>query len=98
MISGEAISHTIQSDDATGALPLPESASVAHLKVNGTDSVASFAISSRTMDHSTRAFRSARSFGQMYGHRWTSVPIRVARSTADVWGGSASVSCKGESV
>jgi hypothetical protein len=56
----------------------PVSASVAHLKVNGTASVASLATSSSTNDHTTRIFRSARSPGQMYGHKCESVPISVA--------------------
>ena len=41
MIKGEAISHNVQFDDCTGAVPAPVSASIAHLKVNGTASVAS---------------------------------------------------------
>ena len=65
MIRGEAISHSIQFDGSTGAEPLPFSASIAHLKANGTDSVASFAASSSTTDQTTRIFRSARSPGQM---------------------------------
>ena len=63
--SGEAISHSIQFDASTGAVPTPLSASIAHLKVNGTVSVASFAISSSTIDQTTRIFRSARSPGQI---------------------------------
>src|SRR6202012_982863 len=83
MIRGEAISHIVQFDGCTGAVSAPVSASIAHLKVNGTASVATLAISSSTTDQTTRILRSARSFGQIYGHRCTSVPIRVARS-ADV--------------
>src|ERR1700738_1152685 len=80
MIRGEAISHRVQFDGCTGALSAPVSASIAHLKVNGTASVASLASSSSTIDQTTRILRSARSPGQMYGHRCTSVPIRVACS------------------
>ena len=80
MIRGEAISHSVQFDACTGAVSAPVSASIAHLKVNGTDSVASFATSSSTIDQTTRVFRSARSPGQIYGHRCASVPIRVACS------------------
>src|SRR5664279_4640905 len=80
MIKGGAISHSGQFDDCTGAVSAPVSASIAHLKVNGTDSVASLAISSSTIDQTTRIFRSARSPGQIYGHRCASVPIRVACS------------------
>src|SRR5690242_20770627 len=81
MTKGEAISHSFQFDDCTGALLVPVSASIAHLKVNGTVSVATLAISSSTIDQTTRILRSARSLGQIYGHKCASVPIRVARST-----------------
>src|ERR1700726_1533241 len=84
MIRGEAISHIVQFDDCTGAVSAPVSASIAHLKVNGTDSVASLATSSSTIDQTTRILRSTRSPGQIYGHRCTSVPIRVAFS-AEFW-------------
>src|SRR5437762_9795463 len=97
MISGEAISHSVQFEDCTGAVSAPVKASIAHLKVNGTDSVASLATKSNTTDQTTRIFRSARSLGQMYGHRCASVPIRVARST-DVLEGSASSAPRAESV
>src|SRR5882672_1023149 len=80
MIRGEAISHIVQFDDCTGAVSAPVRASIAHLNVNGTDSVASLATSSSTIDQTTRILRSTRSPGQMYGHRCTSVPIRVACS------------------
>src|ERR1700712_360503 len=89
MISGDAISHSVQFAACTGALSAPVSASIAHLKVNGTASVASLASSSSTIDQTTRILRSARSPGQMYGHRCTSVPIRVA-STGFSGAGSAS--------
>ena len=65
MISGEAISHSVQFDGCTGALFAPVSASIAHLKVKGTASVASFATSSSTTDQITRIFRSTRSPGQI---------------------------------
>src|SRR5215218_3828572 len=80
MIRGEAISHSVQFEACTGAVSAPVSASIAHLKVNGTDSVASLATSSSTIDQTTRIFRSIRSPGQIYGHRCASVPISVARS------------------
>src|ERR1700739_2078127 len=90
MMKGDASSHSFQFDACTGALSAPVSASIAHLKVNGTDSVASLAITSSTTDHTTRIFRSARSLGQIYGHRCASVPISVACSI-DVLGDSGSV-------
>src|SRR5947209_3177690 len=80
MISGEAISQSGQLDDCTGAVSAPVSASMAHLNVNGTESVASLATSSSTIDQTTRILRSARSPGQMYGHKCSSVPARVAFS------------------
>src|SRR3954447_8279896 len=89
MISGEAISQSGQFDDWTGALSAPVSASIAHLNVNGTESVASLATSSSTTDQTTRILRSTRSPGQIYGHRCTSVPIKVARSPDVLEGGSA---------
>src|ERR1700722_1917321 len=97
MIKGEAISHIVQLDDCTGAVSAPVRASIAHLKVNGTDKVASLATSNSTTDQTTRIFRSARSLGQIYGHRCTSVPIRVACSM-DLSGGSASPAPLAESV
>src|ERR1700721_1771396 len=96
MINGEAISHMVQFDDCTGAVSWPVSASIAHLNVNGTDSVASLATSSSTIDQTTRIFRSARSPGQIYGHRCASVPIRVACSR-DLSAGSASPALRAES-
>src|ERR1700704_4315697 len=98
MIRGEAISHIVQFDDCTGALSAPVSASIAHVNVNGTDSVASLAISSSTIDQTTRILRSTRSPGQMYGHKCTRVPIRVACSTGLWEGGSASPAPPDESV
>src|ERR1700724_2285663 len=88
MISGEAISHIVQFDDCTGAVSAPVSASIAHLKVNGTDSVATLATSSNTTDQTTLILRSARSPGQIYGHRCASVPSRVACSMDLLAGGS----------
>src|SRR4051795_11533942 len=90
MIKGEATSHSAQFDACTGAVLAPVSASIAHLNVNGTDSVASLAISSSTIDHTTRIFRSARSPGQIYGHKCANVPIRVACSMVGSEGGGAS--------
>src|SRR3984885_11117665 len=57
----------------SGAVPWPANASVAHLKVNGTATVASLAAKRSTVVKITRFFRSRRSAGQMYGHKWTSV-------------------------
>ncbi len=62
---GEATTHSIQFEDCTGAVSAPVKASVAHLKVKGTASVATFATSSSTTDQTTRIFRSARSPGQI---------------------------------
>jgi hypothetical protein len=50
---------------ATGAVLAPVSASVAHLKLNGTASVISLAASSSTSDQTTRIFKSERSPGQI---------------------------------
>src|ERR1700710_2115265 len=94
MIKGEAISHTVQFDDCTGAVSAPVSASIAHLNVNGTESVATLAISNSTTDQTTRILRSTRSPGQIYGHRCTSVPIRVACSI-DGAGGTLTSSAAG---
>src|SRR6202023_2490862 len=80
MISGEAISHNVQFDGCTGAVSAPVRASIAHLKVKGTAKVATLAISSSTTDQTTRILRSARSPGQINGHKCTSVPISVALS------------------
>src|ERR1700686_5119806 len=98
MIKGEAISPSVQFDDCTGAVPVPVKASIAHLNVNGTDSVATFATSSSTTDQTTRILRSARSPGQIYGHRCTSVPIRVACSTDLLETGSVSSPPGAESI
>src|SRR6478609_10095075 len=84
MIRGEAISHNVQFDGCTGAVSAPVSASIAHLNVNGTASVATLASSSSTIDQTTRILRSARSPGQMYGHKCRSVPIRVP--STGFWG------------
>src|SRR5580704_7443113 len=97
MIRGEAISHVSQSDDCT-ALSTPVSASIAHLKVKGTASVATLAISSSTTDQTTRILRSTRSPGQIYGHRCTSVPIRVACSMDLAAAGFASSAAGNESL
>src|ERR1700727_904747 len=98
MIKGEAISHSVQFDDCTGAVSAPVRASIAHLNVNGTDSVASLATSSSTIDQTTRILRSTRSPGQMYGHRCASVPIRVASATDLSAEDSASRAPRDESV
>src|ERR1700688_2384130 len=93
MNKGDAISHGFQSDDCT-ALSAPVKASIAHLNVKGTESVASLAISSSTTDQTTRILRSTRSPGQIYGHRCSSVPIRVACSM-DLSGGAFASSAVG---
>src|SRR5450631_2731864 len=98
MIKGDAISQSGQFDDCTGAVSAPVSASIAHLKVNGTDRVASLATSSSTIDQTTRILRSTRSPGQIYGHRWASVPIRVACSIVLSEAGGASPAPGAESV
>src|ERR1700722_3648397 len=98
MIKGDAISHKVQFDDCTGAVSAPVSASIAHLKVKGTARVATLATSSSTTDQTTRILRSTRSPGQMYGHKCTSVPIRVARSMELPEPGSASPPPPDESV
>src|ERR1700689_2797169 len=98
MIKGAAISHSVQFDDCTGAVPAPVRASIAHLNVNGTESVASLATSSSTIDQTTRILRSTRSPGQIYGQRCASVPTRVASSTDLSAEGSASRAPRDESV
>src|SRR6202166_5246874 len=94
MMKGEEISQNVQFDGAAGAVSAPVNASIAHLKVKGTASVATLATSSRTTDQTTRILRSARSPGQIYGHRCTSVPIRVACSM-DLSGGAFASSAVG---
>src|SRR4029077_15270549 len=89
MMRGEAISQSVQFDACTGAVSAPVKASIAHLKVNGTANVATLASNNSTTDQTTRIFRSIRSLGQIYGHRCTSVPVRVAcpkgLSDAGIW-------------
>src|ERR1700688_4811181 len=94
MIKGEATSHSVQFDAWTGAVSAPVRASIAHLKVKGTASVATLATSSSTIDQTTRILRSARSPGQIYGHKCSSVPIRVACSM-DLSGGAFASSAVG---
>src|SRR3954451_23998254 len=65
---------------AVGACGSPLSASTAHLNENGTAIVAILAASSSTVAHTTRIFRSARSDGQIYGHRYASVVSNAPRS------------------
>src|SRR5437870_12875162 len=81
MAIGAATVQASQEDGATGALPCPSSASVAHLNVKGTATVASLARNSSTVAASTRSLRSRRSDGQMYGHRCMSVRGSVALPT-----------------
>ena len=63
--TGAAIAQANHEDGPTGALPCPVSASVAHLKVNGTAMVAILATSSSPMVTQTRSLRSRRSDGQI---------------------------------
>ncbi len=79
MAMGAASAHSSQSEAANGALPVPARASVAHLKVKGTATVASLAASSSTMAPITRSFSSRRSDGQIYGHRWITVANSAPR-------------------
>ena len=65
MTIGAAKTHTSHEEAATGALPSPTSASVAHLNVNGTVMVASLAASRSTIEIATRSCRSRRLAGQM---------------------------------
>ena len=74
--TGAANTHSSQDDGATGAVPSPVSASVAHLKVKGTAMVASLAANRRSIENPTRRCRSGRSVGQMKGHS----PRMIARS------------------
>ena len=62
---GAAIAQASQLLGPIGALPWPASASVAHLKVNGTAMVANLAAKISTVANTTRAFRSGRLAGQM---------------------------------
>ena len=64
IVAVEYYMETIQSG-RTGAEPSPVSASVAHLKVKGTEMVASLATRRSPMESVTRAFRSGRSAGQI---------------------------------
>src|SRR5579872_739183 len=98
MMIGEAMTHNTQLEACTGALSVPVSASVAHLNVKGTASVAILAANNSTTDQTTRIFRSARSPGQMYGHRCASVPARVAcpigvSGDGAGWAGALESSC-----
>ena len=65
MATGAAMAHSSQLEAATGAVPWPASASVAHLKVKGTAMVASLAASSNASEPITRSLRSRRSDGQI---------------------------------
>ena len=59
IITGVASAQASQSLGPIGAVPWPASASVAHLKVNGTAMVASLATKISTVANRTRAFKSA---------------------------------------
>ena len=62
---GAAISQPNHDAAATGAVPFPTSASVAHLKVKGTATVASLANTIKIIATITRRLRSRRSAGQI---------------------------------
>ena len=62
---GAASAQTSHAEGATGALPSPVSASVAHLKVKGTAMVTSLAASRSSIATATRNLRSRRSVGQI---------------------------------
>src|SRR5271163_1252441 len=87
MATGVASAQAITLSAPTGAVPWPASASVAHLKVNGSVTVASLAMKINTIANSTRALRSRRSAGQTKGQRWTSIDTNAARSavTSRFW-------------
>src|SRR5215467_12464053 len=80
---GAASAQRSHADGRTGALPSPVSASVAHLKVKGTEIVASLAASNSTIAAATRSLRSRRSAGQMYGHSPRMIANGEASPSAD---------------
>src|SRR5258708_939924 len=81
--TGAAIAQANHDAGSTGALPCPVSASVAHLNVNGTATVAILATSRSPIVTQTRSLRSRRSDGQMYGHSTTTVRSRLAALSAE---------------
>src|SRR3954451_12761477 len=93
-----AITHVTHEFGAAGAVPSPVSASVAHLKVNGTAMVANFASSSSIIATRIRSLRSRRSEGQINGHRATSVPKKLAFASEETSRFSAAVDRKLPSV
>src|SRR3954454_23925431 len=95
---GAAIAHVIHDEAATGALPCPASASVAHLNVNGTAMVASLATSRSAIATRMRSLRSRRSVGQMYGHNPISVGMSLACLSEDTSRFNARVDRKEPSV
>src|SRR6188472_2382020 len=78
--TGAAKTQTSHEGVSAGGCASPVSASTAHLKVNGTEMVASLATSSSTVAQTTRIFRSTRSDGQMNGHRLIIVHHSAPRS------------------
>src|SRR5262245_1847505 len=98
MAIGAAITQKSQSDGATGALPSPVSASVAHLKVKGTAMVANLAASSSSIDTATRSCRSGRSAGQIYGHSPRMIANSEPPPSADTSRFNASVDRGRESI
>src|SRR6478735_2693794 len=78
--TGAAKTQTSHDGVSAGGCASPVSASTAHLNVNGTAIVASLATSSSTVAQTTRIFRSARSDGQMNGHRLIIVRHSAPRS------------------
>src|SRR5215471_6849087 len=79
------VNHDVSHDDASiVALPCPVSASVAHLKVNGTAIVAILAASKSHIVTQTRSRRSRRSEGQIYGHSPTMILKRLAPPSTEI--------------
>src|SRR5262249_26704841 len=95
---GAASAQRSHADGTIGALPSPVSASVAHLKVNGTAMVASLAASSSSIATATRSLRSRRSAGQMEGHRRYRIENSEAPQSGDTSRFNASVERGWESI
>src|SRR5258708_14737944 len=81
--TGAAIAQANHDAGPTGALPCPVSASVAHLNVNGTATVAILATSRSPIVTQTRSLRSRRSDGQMYGPSTTTVRTSLSAPSAE---------------
>ena len=96
--TGAANTHSSQDDGATGAVPSPVSASVAHLNVKGTAMVASLAASRSSIESATRRCRSGRSVGQMNGHSPRMMAKSEPPSSADTSRFNASLDRGWESI